>query len=546
MKVQINFQFMFLHTIKRFSSLSLTMMKAFKTLIAFQLLSLILAFMVICGYSHAEVKLNGLFTNGAVLQQGIKIPVWGTALPGEAIRVRIAKQDLSTRADKKGKWRISLSSMSPGGPYLLTISGKNEIRLKNVYVGEVFLCAGQSNMEFPLWLAKESQSAISTSSDPQLHLYIVPHSISAFPSSSVQGVWEAAEPDSVRNFSAIAFYFGRALRKALKVPVGLIQATVGGAPAQAWTSRIALEAEPLLKQYVSRYESAKIVYAKELETYPTLRDKHLKEVEIARLDKTTAPPAPKSPGDPSASSRSPSLLFNGMIAPLIPYGISGCIWYQGESNTGDASSYRTLFSTMISNWRNEWKQGDFPFLFVQLAPFLKREDAPTESAWAELREAQRLTSEQVRNTGMTVTTDVGEEGEILPRQKEVVGERLAALARKLIFRHVVEASGPAFRGVLFEGGKGILTFAHAESGLEARNGVLTGFTIAGEDKIFVKADAGIEEGRVLVSSPKVPNPVAIRYGWADYPTGNLWNKAGFPASPFRTDNFELRRKASGR
>ena len=201
---------------------------------------------------------------------------------------------------------------------------------------------------------------------------------------------------------------------------------------------------------------------------------------------------------------------------------------------------------MISNWRAAWKQGDFPFLFVQLAPFLKRDEAPTESAWAELREAQRLISEQVRNTGMAVTTDVGEEGEILPRQKEAVGERLALLARKLIFRHLVEASGPAYSGVSFAGGKGILTFTHDESGLEARNGVLTGFTIAGEDKIFINAEAKIEEGRVFVSSSKTPNPVAVRYGWADYPTGNLWNKAGLPASPFRTDNFELNRKALGR
>lgn len=497
-------------------------------------------------YSHADVKLNGLFANGAVLQQGIKIPVWGTATPSETVRVRIAKQDLSTRADKKGKWLISLSPMSPGGPFLLSISGKNDLQLKNVFVGEVFLCVGQSNMEFPLSLAKESQSAISASLDPQLRLYVIPHSISASPSNIVQGAWESANPDTVRSFSAVAYYFGHTLRKALKVPVGLIQATVGGSPAQAWTRRSALEAEPLLNPYVARYEAAKIVYAKELEAYPELRAKHLKEVEVAKLEKTTAPPSPKSPGDPSASSRSPGLLYNGMISPLIPYGISGCIWYQGESNTGDASLYRTLFSTMISSWRAEWKQGDFPFIFVQLAPFLKREDAPTESAWAELRESQRLTSEEVRNTGMAVTTDVGEEGEILPRQKEIIGERLAALARKLIFSHSVEASGPAYSGVSFEGGKGILTFTHGESGLEARNGVLTGFTIAGEDKIFVKADARIDEGWVMVSSLKTPNPVAVRYGWADYPTGNLWNKAGFPASPFRTDNFELRRKASGR
>ena len=293
MKIQVNFQSMIQQTIKWFSSLSLAILKSFQVSFAFSLFSLILAFMGICGYSHAEVKVNGLFTNGAVLQQGIGIPIWGTAIPGEAIRVRIAKQDQSTRADKNGKWRITLSPMSSGGPYLLSLFGKNEIRLKNVYVGAVFLCAGQSNMDFPLSLAKESQSAISASSDLQLRLYVVPHSISASPSSLVQGVWEAADPDSVRNFSAVAYYFGRALRKALKVPVGLIQATIGGSPAQAWTSRSALEAEPPLKQYVSRYESAKIVYAKELETYPTLREKHLKEVEIARLDKTAAPSSPK-------------------------------------------------------------------------------------------------------------------------------------------------------------------------------------------------------------------------------------------------------------
>ena len=516
--------------------------RSLPALIAF-LIPISIAMLLGDGQANALVKPNPLFSDGVVLQQGMKIPVWGTASPGERVSVSFQKQFASVVANKSGGWRIDLKPAQAGGPYALSITGSNQIKLKNVCVGEVFVCSGQSNMELPLSLSEGGEEVASKSNDPKLHLFTVSRRLSDKPSQVLSGQWDDASPASVRGASAVAIYFGRSLRKSLRVPVGLILATYGGSPIQAWTSEKALFGNELLKPSLQALAVSREEYAKEMETYPALRAKYLLEAEAARATSSPVPVSPKAPANPSNSVRSPSVLYNGMIAPLIPFGIRGVIWYQGEADTGEAWLYQTSFPTMIANWRKDWGEGDFPFLFVQLAPYLKRRESPSESAWAELREAQRLTAKRTANTGMAVIADIGEEKEIQPRKKEPVGERLALLARKLVYRQKIAAEGPEFRSIVFENGKAEVVFDNIEGGLIAREtagkSALLGFTIAGEDRVFHTAQAEISGNRVIVYSGDVVKPVAVRYGWANFPIGNLTNSAGLPASPFRTDDFKL-------
>ena len=508
-------------------------------------------FSLSCPLVQADVVPNALFSTGVVLQQGIRIPIWGKASPEEKISVSLLNQTISTKADSRGKWRVDFKPLRAGGPYQLSISGKNLIKLNQVFVGEVYLCGGQSNMEFPLAFSTGGEQAIKTSSDSLLHLFTVAHNVSSVPLASPTGQWTSANPKTSATFSAVAYYFGRSLRKTLHVPIGLVLASWGGTPAQSWTSEKSLSDNALLKSYLGKYVAEQELYSKEMATYSRERDERLRESEITRTNSLPIPPSPKTPSNPSTSSHSPSVLYNAMIAPLIPFGIRGTIWYQGEANTGDAWLYQTLFPALIKNWRRDWQQGDFPFLFVQLAPYLKKTEAPSESSWAELREAQRLTSEQVNATGMAVITDLGDEKEIHPQDKETVGERLALLSRNLIYKQKVEAQGPTFESVQFKESKAEVTFKRIGGGLEAREGMteselpkgrmpeLKGFTLAGENGVFYNATAIILEEKVILSCPKVPKPVSVRYGWANYPIGNLWNRAGLPASPFRSDSLKL-------
>jgi sialate O-acetylesterase len=437
----------------------------------------------------AEVKLHGLFTEGMVLQQGTKVPVWGTAADDEKVTVKIQDQEVSTTA-KNGKWRVNLKNLKPGGPYEMTVQGTNTIQFKDVLVGEVWVCSGQSNMEWPLSASRNPKEAIEKSANANIRLFFTPKpkstNIITTPQTELvpwkaPTKWRACGPETVPNFSAVGYFFGRDLQKARNVPVGLIQSAWGGTPAEAWTSKEVLETTAGLKGL-------------------------------------------KGSG-----------LYNGMIAPLMPFAIKGVIWYQGESNAGQAYQYRTLFPAMIKNWRDDWKQGDFAFLFVQLAPW----DVPKQPTWPELREAQLLTAQKVRNTAMAVITDVGDPKDIHPKDKDPVGARLALCAQAIAYGEKITYSGPAYSGMKIKKSKAILSFKHVGKGLISKGGPLTGFTIAGADKKFVKADAVIEDDKVIVSSPMVETPVAVRFGWANYPLVNLWNRDGLPATPFRTDDFPL-------
>jgi sialate O-acetylesterase len=500
--------------------------------------------------ARADVKPHALFSDGMVLQQGVKCPIWGTADPGEQVSVKIeAKKLLTTagagsaiEADKDGKWKVSLNIIPDmiGGPYTLTIKGKNTITLKDVYVGEVWVCSGQSNMEWPLRLTQNAEETIKNAKNAKIRLFTVAHNTPDKPAHSFKGdpKWSECNPDTVKNFSAVAYYFGRDLQKARNVPVGLIHTSWGGTRAEAWTSQPVLESHKEWKDEPASFAKAVADFPKALEKYKTDLEKHKEAVKKAKEEGKKQPPAPKVPNKPRPQD-APAALYNGMIAPLIPYAIKGAIWYQGESNAGKAYAYRKLFPTMIQNWRDDWKQGDFPFLFVQLAPYMPIVTEPQESAWAELREAQLLTSLNLKNAGMAVITDVGDPKDIHPKKKGPVGARLALAARGIAYGEKIEYSGPVYDKITIKDGKAVLSFRHASKGLEAKDGELHGFTIAGADKKFYNAKAEIQGDTVLVWSDQVKEPVAVRYGWANCPVVNLWNKDGLPASPFRTDDFPM-------
>ena len=476
----------------------------------------------------AEVKPHGLFGDGCILQQGMPVPVWGTARDGEKVTVKFQGQEISTVA-KDGRWMVKLKPLKAGGPFTLTIFGDNTVTLDNVLIGEVWLCSGQSNMGFKLNRADNAAGAIAAAGDSQLRLFSVPRAAADAPRTDVDGVWKESSPSTASNFSAVAYFFGRDLRRALKVPVGLIDSSVGGTPAEAWTSSGALESDPELRRVLDQH-------AESVKEFDSKKAKAQNEKSLARYRARVAeaeanhqspPRKPKSVGDPSQSSKRPAGLYNAMIAPLQPYALRGAIWYQGEANSGRAAQYQKLFPAMIQDWRDAWGQKSFPFLFVQIAPY--------ERMTPEIREAQFLASKRVPDTALAVTVDVGEATDIHPTKKEPVGARLALAARAVAYGEKVEYSGPVYESFKVSGERLVLTFSHVGGGLMAKGGVLKGFTIAGADGKFVPSDAKINGDRILVSSPAVPKPVAVRYGWENVPDVNLFNREGLPASPFRTD-----------
>jgi sialate O-acetylesterase len=490
--------------------------------------------------ARAAVKPHPLFSDNTVLQRELKVPVWGTADPGEKITVKVQDQEVSGESDKDGKWMVRLNPMKAGGPVEITIAGKDSmVVLKNVLIGDVWVCSGQSNMWWPIRLSGEPEKTAAEAKYDGIRLFTVPQKTSKTPLTDVNGSWSVCTPQSAKDFSAVAYHFGRHLHKELGIPIGLIHTSWGGTICEAWASKPALETHADFKEVDKLLTGYEERYAKTLPKYKDDLAKHKEMVEKAKAEGKTPPKAPVPPRKPEEDPNRPSVLYNAMINPIVPYGIRGAIWYQGESNASRAHQYRTLFPLMIKNWRDDWKQGDFPFLFVQLAPFMKIMKDPQESAWAELREAQILTTKALPNAGMAVITDAGDEKDIHPKAKDIVGTRLALAARALAYGQKIEYSGPVYDRMKVEGDKVVLTFKHVGGGLVAKGGPLTGFTIAGEDKKFVNAEAKIEGDTVVVSASGLAKPVAVRYGWANFPVVNLENKEGIPASPFRTDDFPM-------
>lgn len=501
---------------------------------------------VLCGVSAlAEVRPHALFSDNMVVQQGVPINVWGTAKAGEKVTVKLSTQEGSAVTNDAGKWSVRLEAMKPGEPMTLTIAGENTVTFRNVAVGEVWVASGQSNMQWPVRASTNSDKEIADADHPGIRLFTVPRVVAGKPRTDVQGNWVVCSPQTVGDFSAVAYFFGRDLHKAIKVPVGLINTSWGGTPAEAWTSMAVLEGDPAFKSILDTWTESfrnypSVVEAQLKKNADSVR-KWLKSADVAEAVGKPIGPSPRLdlPIHPRTSPHRPGGLYNAMIHPLLRYPIKGAIWYQGESNAGRAFQYRTLFPAMIRNWRTDWGLGDFPFLFVQLAPYQREPASPPPGTWPELREAQLLTMLNVPNTAMAVITDVGEEKDIHPKAKQPVGARLALAARALGYGEKIEYSGPIYKDMKRDGNKIILSFDHLGGGLVAKGGPLTGFTLAGADQKFVDARAEIVGDTVVVSSPQVAEPAAVRYGWTNCPVVNLWNKADLPASPFRTDDWPM-------
>lgn len=474
----------------------------------------------------AELKLHALFSDGMVLQSDFACPVWGSVEPGEEISVSIAGQKKTAKAAADGKWSLKLDPLKAGGPHELTVAGRNSITVRDVHVGEVWVCSGQSNMEWTVNNTNNADAEKAAANHPRIRHFYVPKRQESSPVLDVVGTWKVCTPETVGSFTAVGYYFGRELHQKLNVPVGLIHTSWGGTPAEVWTSKRVLEGNELLKPISESSVKRLEAYEKQLAAFK----------QAAEKAKAEGKPAPKAPNKPMA----PSCLYNGMIANVLPYGIRGAIWYQGESNAGNPKLYQTLFPAMIKNWREDWGQGDFPFGFVQLANFKanrnEKLDHPVESNWAELREAQTRTL-SLPKTGMAVIIDIGHPTDIHPRNKQDVGKRLALWAQSQVYGRDIVYSSPLYESMNVEDNKIRLTFKHVGGGLEAKGDKLTGFSVAGEDRTFHWAEAKIDGKTVVVSSDKVAKPVAVRYAWADYPECNLTNKEGLPASPFRTDDW---------
>ncbi|MDO8589368.1 MAG: sialate O-acetylesterase [Armatimonadota bacterium] len=438
----------------------------------------------------ANVRLPTLIGEGMVLQRGSPVRLWGWADEGEKVSVSFRGQSVSTTATG-GKWVVTLKPGKAGGPFALTISGANRMELKDVMVGDVWICSGQSNMQWDLAQANAA-AEIPKSTNPMIRLFSVPRVTARRAADDVASTWQACVPETAAHFSAVGYYFGRDLQKALKVPIGLIDSSWGGTSIEPWTSRSYLQSTTDLKDIVKRYR------------------------EIG-----------------PASQWPPGVLYNTMIAPLTRFPIKGVIWYQGESNAPRAEDYCQLLPAMIRNWRADWGVGDFPFLIVQLTAW-SPPGYPNDTSWAGIREAQLFASRTLPNVGLAVTIDVGDKDDVHPKNKEPVGRRLALAARGIAYREKVEYSGPMYKSMRAAGGTIILRFRHVGRGLTATGPTLKGFEIAGADGKFAPADAVIKGDTVVVSSQAVPTPVTVRYGWANYPDGNLANKDGLPASPFRT------------
>ena len=625
---------------------------------------------------NAQVKLSPIFSNNMVLQQGMEIPVWGWASPGEKVIVTLEKGKATAKANKEGKWTLKLPSMNYGGPFTMTIKGKNLQTLDNILIGEVWVCSGQSNMEFNMFSVKNSDAEIAASNYPDIRLFTVKRRISGSQQDKLEeGEWSKCSPTTIPRFSAVAYFFGRELNQKLKVPIGLINTSWGGTIAETWTSEQMIGQNPDFTNQLAQLKKVNLDdYAKSIEKEvrdrvgetstvdlgmrgdqplwadPEFNDSAWKTMELpgyiesnglqgvdgiiwfrkeiilseaeagqkntlylakvndsdntfinGKLVGSTKLQAEKSRiyeipagllkpgknnltvqmedvggmggiyGNPNtlnlqcgertislvgswkykvglvkfntvlSPNSYPTLLYNGMIHALVPYGIRGAIWYQGEGNAGRAKQYQRVFPDLIKDWRNHWNQGDFPFFFVQLANFMKTDSLPQESAWAELREAQSMTL-ALPNTGMAVTTDVGEALDIHPKDKQTVGKRLALSALKVAFKQDIIYTGPVYKSISINENKAILTFDETGDGLKIKDkyGYVKGFAIAGEDHKFYWATGKVTGKNTLeLSSPEVKNPVAVRYGWGNNPDdANLYNSADLPASPFRTDKWK--------
>lgn len=495
--------------------------------------------------AKAELKLPAIIGDNMVLQQKQSDPIWGWDTPGTQVTVKFGSQSESAKADAKGKWTVKINPGAANAtPATLTIIGTSTKELKNVLVGEVWICSGQSNMEWTLSGCTDADLEIATAKFPGIRLVNVPKVGTQEEQDNFKGAWAECSPQTVPGFSAVGYFFGRSLHQTLKVPVGLINNAWGGSAAEAWVRRDVLEKDARFKGLMEN-----TVKQETFMSSPAAKTKY--DADLAAWTKRAAdakaagkPFVERAPGAPNSwltGNARPGNIYNGVLKPTIGYGIKGAIWYQGETNAGRAYEYSYLFPLMIEHWRAEWKQGDFPFYWVQLADFMPETPEPGESAWAELRESQTKTQSAIKNGGQAVIIDLGEAKDIHPKNKRDVGERLVRWALAKDYGVKVNYRSPEFKKLDIMGNKAVVTLDIFGSPLQTFDTTtVKGVAICGEDHKWVWADAKIISGdKIEVSSPKVAKPVAVRYAWANNPVCNLYNKEWLPVTPFRSDNFDM-------
>jgi len=538
------------------------------------LVSSLCATLFLAASAGAEVKPNALFSDHMVLQNGTRVPIWGTADPGEKITVKFDGQTKSATADATGTWMVRLAKLRSGGPYAMTIAGKKNsaaITINDVLVGEVWLGSGQSNMVFnvsntghrPYGLLDEKQE-IAAANYPQVRMFTVADTKSLTPQTDVKGEWKVCSPATAADFSAIGYLFARDLNQALKVPVGIILSAYGASTAEAWVPREALAADPKLKPILDGFDAREAAF-KAAPAPPPPAAAPAPEPPAPGLATAAATHAPAGArrargggGDPVQDQHQPTVLYNGMINGVIPYAIRGAIWYQGESILGNPGipMYAHVMETLVTEWRKRWAEGNFPFYAVQLAALKNNSNNP------RVRE-QQAEILSLPNTGLAVTVDIGDSANVHPKNKEPLCDRLSRIALANVYGKKMEFSGPVYSGMKVEGDAIRISFAHADrltthypEGLyehvsappnpastaeipAANDGQLKWFQIAGPDGKYADAQAMIDGNTVVVRSPDVPAPVSVRYAWDSYPYGsNLYNSAGLPAVPFRTNKMD--------
>jgi len=510
----------------------------------------------------AALTLNGIFTENMVLQRDADLPIYGTAAEGEKVTVALNGQQAETRA-KDGKWKVHLKPMQAGGPFTMTVRGNNTLEFKNILLGDIWLCTGQSNMD-PLGGFKrdhqEMYKDIPGEKIPNIRYFKVKIGCADEPSSEVVAAaaanepywpafgetWRESDPGASLAIAAVGYFFARKLESEVQVPIGIISVQRGATMAECWMSPASLRSRPEFAEILENYQ-------KSLTTQPAAEEKYQRDLadwrERRKAGDKTLGKAPWQPMGPANYMR-PSALYHGMIAPLHAFRIKGILWYQGEGNSGKAMQYRTLFPALITSWREAWGQGDFPFLFVQLAAYQKINALPDDADWEYLREAQTMAL-AVPNTGMAVAIESGMQDNIHPAYKQAVGDRLALAALKVAYGRNGVASGPTYQRAKFVAQQAIVEFGDVGGGLCAREldldmgkihlsaSELRGFAVCGADKCFKWANAEIVGNTVVCSSAEVVAPVAVRYAWANFPLCNLFNKDGLPAGPFRSDDFKM-------
>jgi sialate O-acetylesterase len=514
-----------------------------KSFLAFSILSFITTSL------YANIKLAAPFNDHMVVQHNTAVPIWGTADAGEKVTVKLGKQTVSTTATQSGNWMLKLNKIAAGGPYTINVSGKNNFTINDVYAGEVWLCSGQSNMDFTVaredryWCGViNEKEEVANANYPLIRVFDTDFTPAATPQEEVVGKWEVVSPQTIGHLSAVAYFFARDLQKKINMPIGLITTAYGASTAEAWIREEALTNNEKLKPLVDAFKTKLAKYTTDTaaqNAYKIAFEKWEIAAAKAKAEGKDEVRGPKN-SDPVRDQHNASVLWNGMVKPLVPYAIKGALWYQGESNSPTANIYRDIMQTLITDWRDQWGQGNFPFLYVQLANIGKTYDSlPAKGGSEAVKREAQLQNLSIANTAMAVAIDNADPdnmNNVHPKNKQDIGYRLALAAgaiaygdKKLVY------SGPVYDKMEVEGNVIKLHFKHIGSGLQAKDGTLKGFTIAGEDKKFVWADAKIVGNDVIVSNAAVSNPVAVRYGYGNNPPTSLYNKENLPASPFRTD-----------